>query len=290
MGYPKPLADGSLVVSRPKGIYKPRGWAHALSIRINLLSRYKDGEIRVRSDGSWFLAYHQEGNDLENPGREYTNRALFRCVEDQVPVGVLREIEVGPGSPVAYHIVGLAIPRKWHQGYFLLEGHTPPRLHDMNMPDHVARIESPPVAAFFSPDGSLDLGIDLRVKTLREIAARRGQPKFRRSLLEAYQGACAISRTRLRPILEAAHLRPYRGDHTDSPSNGLLLRADLHLLMDLRLLAVHPESRGVSVARILRGTEYESFDGVTIAEPLHEMARPSLGSLNYVWDQFLANV
>lgn len=42
-GIPGPLKDGQLLVSKPKGIYKPADLPYALSIRINLDSPYRDG-------------------------------------------------------------------------------------------------------------------------------------------------------------------------------------------------------------------------------------------------------
>ena len=40
-GIPEPLADDLLLMSKPKGIYKPRDLPYALSIRINLDSAYQ---------------------------------------------------------------------------------------------------------------------------------------------------------------------------------------------------------------------------------------------------------
>lgn len=49
-----------------------------------------------------------------------------------------------------------------------------------------------------------------------------------------------MSRCSLTPVLGAAHIAPYRGELTNKPRNGLLLRADLHTLFDLQLLTVLP--------------------------------------------------
>ncbi len=43
--FPEQLPDGSFLVSRPKGIFKPQGFEHAVSVRINLHSPYKDGRF-----------------------------------------------------------------------------------------------------------------------------------------------------------------------------------------------------------------------------------------------------
>jgi hypothetical protein len=41
--FPGPLADGSLLAAKAKGIFKPADLPYALSIRINLGSTYADG-------------------------------------------------------------------------------------------------------------------------------------------------------------------------------------------------------------------------------------------------------
>jgi hypothetical protein len=71
---------------------------------------------------------------------------------------------------------------------------------------------------------------DARARVLREVVQRRGQQKFRKALIAAYGGRCAISGCPVTPLLEAAHITPYLGPDTNSITNGLLLRADLHTL------------------------------------------------------------
>lgn len=44
------------------------------------------------------------------------------------------------------------------------------------------------------------------------------------------------------PVLGAAHIRPFSKDGPHLPSNGLLLRADLHTLFDRGLMTVTPEN------------------------------------------------
>jgi putative restriction endonuclease len=83
--------------------------------------------------------------------------------------------------------------------------------------------------------------VDSRAKVLRAILERRGQSEFRRKLIERYGARCAISGCSLLSVLEAAHIDPYRGHVHNHTDNGLLLRADLHTLFDLGLLAIDPK-------------------------------------------------
>ncbi len=48
-------------------------------------------------------------------------------------------------------------------------------------------------------------------------------------------------------VLEAAHIKPYRGDDDNHPENGLLLRADIHTLFDLDLLGIEPDGLRVEL-------------------------------------------
>ena len=107
--FPEPLANGLLLVSKPKGIYKPGNLAYALSIRINLDSPYADGVPVPTPGGGWLLSYHQEGADPADRDTMFTNRGLMHCIADRVPVGVLREL-VPAGRRSQYDVLGLALP------------------------------------------------------------------------------------------------------------------------------------------------------------------------------------
>ncbi len=69
---------------------------------------------------------------------------------------------------------------------------------------------------------------DGRKRVMRTIVSRLGQQRFRDALLEAYDGTCAMTGSTAVDVLEAAHIVPYKGDHTNATQNGLLLRADVH--------------------------------------------------------------
>lgn len=116
---------------------------------------------------------------------------------------------------------------------------------------------------------------DARERVLTSIVRRQGQSQFRQNLLTAYKGRCTISSCNVEPALEAAHIIPYLGLHTNTTSNGLLLRADLHTLFDLKLITIHPESMKVLVAPELRKTQYGEFFEQTITLPKNEADIPS---------------
>lgn len=132
----------------------------------------------------------------------------------------------------------------------------------------------------FDPDNQ----VDARQRVLREVVQRQGQPKFRASLIEAYQGRCAVTQCSLMMILDAAHVTPYLGPQTNLASNGILLRTDLHTLWDLGLIAIDPDAMKISISSALNDQIYQKLDGVSIFQP-HSLAnRISHLALTKQWE------
>lgn len=117
VSFPDHTADGPLA-TRAKGIYKPAGLDHALSVRVVINSPYADKAVERLPGDAWSLRYFQENPDPAQKLSEYTNRALDRCHVDGVPVGVMVQTAVGP---VRYDVLGLALVTGWEDGFFLLE-------------------------------------------------------------------------------------------------------------------------------------------------------------------------
>jgi HNH endonuclease len=65
---------------------------------------------------------------------------------------------------------------------------------------------------------------------------RDRQAEFRTAILRAYDGACAVTGCRVEECLEATHLDRFASSYSNSVTNGILLRADLHRLMDAGLM------------------------------------------------------
>lgn len=122
---------------------------------------------------------------------------------------------------------------------------------------------------------------DARRRVLAGIVRRQGQPAFRKALIDAYGGTCAITGCALVAILEAAHVHPYRGDHTNVVSNGLLLRTDIHTLFDLRLIAIDPETLTILVSPELDGTDYARLRGRALFAPKEVAKRVSIDALTW---------
>ena len=121
---------------------------------------------------------------------------------------------------------------------------------------------------------------DARDRTLASIARRRGQHAFRSALLAAYGRSCAISGCNFEGALEAAHIQAYRGEQTNYVQNGLLLRADLHTLFDLKRIAVDSKTMTVRISPVLQGTTYGDLDGQKISLPRDARLRPNKQALD----------
>ena len=123
------------------------------------------------------------------------------------------------------------------------------RLSDAVTPDNVASIaaslrrygytgpcEGDAVARWLLAQGR---DIDTEVAASAGTAERERRPeqrRFRRTQLEAYGGRCALTGCDVEVALEAAHVADWRCEN--DAGAGILLRADLHRLLERGLLVV----------------------------------------------------
>jgi putative restriction endonuclease len=121
---------------------------------------------------------------------------------------------------------------------------------------------------------------DARERVMRGIKVRRCQQSFRETLMAAYGGCCAITGCDVPDVLEAAHITPYLGPETNHVTNGLLLRTDVHTLLDCGLVGIDPVTRKVLVAPSLRTSgDYEHLHGRSLRCASPPSASPSTKAL-----------
>lgn len=120
---------------------------------------------------------------------------------------------------------------------------------------------------------------EARRRVTVSIVQRQGQAEFRRKLLEAYNYQCPVTGCNAESALEAAHIIPYKGVETNYTSNGLPLRADVHILFDLHLLSIHPQTRKVVISPELLTTSYIKYRDQPVSLPEHVAAQPDLVAL-----------
>ncbi|HBJ83867.1 MAG TPA: hypothetical protein DDZ88_08370 [Verrucomicrobiales bacterium] len=99
------------------------------------------------------------------------------------------------------------------------------------------------------------------------IKLRRGQCAFRQRVLRKHGGKCLITGCNVKDVLEAAHIKSYRGPLDHNIKNALLLRADVHTLYDLNLVAIDPQTLRVHIHPSLTGSSYAEFHVAPLLVP-----------------------
>jgi hypothetical protein len=158
-------------------------------------------------------------------------------------------------------------------------------------PLHADALDSSPLDIARGEPASLAIepyvpGEDTRKRVTRQICQRRGQAAFRNALRSRYGDRCMVTGSSVLALLEAAHIRPYRGENDNHIENGLLLRADIHTLFDLDLIGVDPETMLVHVSRLVEA-EYGFARGVAICKDTSLV--PSMAALNERWSRFVGH-
>ena len=91
---------------------------------------------------------------------------------------------------------------------------------------------------------------------------RPKQQAFRRKIFKRYNGRCPVTNCELTCLLEAAHLpgRDWKKGHNQS-EDGVLLRADIHRLLDAGLIELH-KNGSVQVSKEAL-SEYGRYSGAS---------------------------
>lgn len=117
------------------------------------------------------------------------------------------------------------------------------------------------------------------------VLPRLGQGAFRIIVADAYERRCALSSSHVLHVLESAHIKPFAVSGTHSPTNGILLREDIHTLFDLGYITVTPEYKVEVSTKIKKefdnGKEYYSMHGNPIHLPALEQFRLSREMLTW---------
>lgn len=100
--------------------------------------------------------------------------------------------------------------------------------------------ESPP------NDGADEVGADPRTETESRRAARLGQSRFRRALMDRWDRRCALTGLPIPELLRASHIKPWRDSMPKEridPENGLLLALHVDGLFDRGLISFEDDGR-----------------------------------------------
>ncbi|HTW19365.1 MAG TPA: HNH endonuclease [Mycobacteriales bacterium] len=146
-------------------------------------------------------------------------------------------------------------------------------------------------------DGDLELAWRLPGPVFGDprLAPRRlGQQAFQAVVAGAYHRRCAITGDRIRPVLQAAHIRPVSSGGEHRLDNGLLLRSDAHTLFDAGYLGVDLKHRLLVSPRLRsefgNGEQFYARSGRHIELPDRRVDRPGREYLEWHLDEkFLAS-
>jgi hypothetical protein len=261
LNWPMKTDGGVFLATQAAGIHKPDFSDYVLSIRSSTgkgaTELYSDKEPVFEKDGSWTYLYRHEIRGDTDPTTIWRNKALLKNMQDVVPVAVFLQRNIG-----RYQILGIAYVTDYNPktGYFFLMGTSV-------VSDHL-------YAELGASAESLDIDADTRKFQETRQAVRQGQGKFRLDLLDAYSSRCAATNYDVSEGLEAAHIRPYRGAHTNETRNGILLRADIHNLFDYGIVGVDPEAMKVVLNQRARESKYASLHGQQLRLPDDPKCQP----------------
>jgi len=118
---------------------------------------------------------------------------------------------------------------------------------------------------------------------------RLGQQAFKAKVLDVYHRRCAVTGSKIWPVLQAAHIQPVTKGGEHRLDNGLLLRSDVHTLFDQGYLGVDPAYR-LRVSPRLReefgnGERFYAQAGQVVALPEHKPDRPQREFLGWHLDE-----
>ena len=150
-----------------KGIYKPKWMPYVLSVRSTPKGPYTDSAVTYNDDGSWSLRYAREENKGMTGDSLFTNNALKACMDDRIPVGVLyKNSERSP-----YLVLGLAIPTKFEESYFLFESYATASTDDSaSLPpyDRTPKVWRPGAAGRFA-DAEMRVAVEMHAVRLASV-------------------------------------------------------------------------------------------------------------------------
>ncbi len=283
-------ANLPLRLTRQAGIHSPRypelqskgagKRKYVLSIHSGS-ARYDDKELFWREDGTWILDYRSQKAEVGRRGSPHFNEEMMNNLRDGIPVGVMVKQPQG-----GYLVCGLGFVEQYNHATdsFIVHGPVNERTEEEGFFSIIEPNELSTADIQALKDWDLkDERLRVRVEQIR----RKGQDKFRKEIMAAYGGTCAITYVDVPEALQAAHIDSYRGPKSQVVNNGLLLRSDMHLLYDAHLFTVMPETYRIILSDRLISSDYRKYDGAHIAMPSERRLAPSDNLLNMHYEQFM---
>jgi HNH endonuclease len=126
----------------------------------------------------------------------------------------------------------------------------------------------------------------VRLKRLIEEGTRPDQGAFGEKIRRNYRNKCAVTECATSAALQAAHIRILKGADDNSPANGILLRADIHALLDRLLITFTEDGKGIELNSELTDESYTFLRRAVVARP--DQGPPSTENIREHRNRFLA--
>lgn len=275
------------IVSPAMGIFKAKDNDFATSIKQTLKGPYQDSEIITNKDKIGIFLYHQQSTKdngiFHDKANLATNIALTQNMNKKIPIGIVIQQEgKKDGQNIYKFFIGMIL--SWYDGFFIIQIANDEKLIDMDKSEsEIEDILTFSNEATVKEEFNFKNIVDARKKQERAIIIRQGQVSFRNKLLRIYDEKCVISKVNVESVLEAAHISPYMGKETNVSKNGLLLRSDLHLLFDKKLIRINDEYI-VEVSPALINSVYGKYNGISLQLPKNKNDYPDKKALASHYD------
>ncbi len=263
------------------GIYKPAWSKYALSIVMKLGSPYEHkDDVIFLEDGRWLMTYSPRAGGM----RLSDNRAIVKCMDDRVPVGVFKQLtdKTDKQHGSTYRVLGLGLITNYDSkaDVFIVESADQDALEYITstIADEEARYE---VQLYAQLTNEFRPFVAEESITYTVSAPKRSQA-FRHIVLRAYDFTCSVCemKFRLGNLVEAtaAHIVPKHHSGTDDPRNGLALCRTHHWAFDTGLFSLSDDYK-VTLSPVLKQAEVQNFslldfEGKPILLPNNEAVQP----------------
>lgn len=261
------------------GIYKPKWHEAALCIKVGIDSPYPEDHVQHQVDGRWMLDYAERAGGAQVAD----NRALARCIELGLPVGVVLQTQKKDRGST-YLILGLGFIRSYSNGKFQIDSATNEEIRLFARTGTPILQEELALGSLVTRPFNLTEEKEVREQTVtspvRDIA-------FKHLLRNYYDCRCSVCRSKFylkrtgaSPLVEVegAHIVPVQKGGSDDPRNGLSLCKRHHWSLDRGLFSVSEEYKVIVSEEVVKadreGFNLEEFQGVPILLPVIDKAKP----------------
>jgi hypothetical protein len=263
------------------GIFKPAWSEYALSIRISLKSPYEHkDEVIFLGDGRWLMTYSPRAGGMSKSD----NRALIRCLDDGVPVGVFKQLtdKRDKQHGASYQVLGLGIITDYDASseVFVVESANHTALEKVT---DVIKEEDVRYEVQLYANLTNEFRPFIREETVTySVSKTKRIEGFRRIILQEYVHTCAICGTKfhLDNLVEAtaAHIVPKKDNGTDDPRNGLSLCRTHHWAFDKGIFTLSDDYT-ILLSQAVYQAETSNFhlvnmSGHSILLPIHDAVKP----------------